>query len=101
MQKVPVHLRNLFAHLPARVIFHRVENNGFWVESPDLPGCFSAGDDLSKASENFKEAVFEYFDVPKRYAKSEILAYHLNKIPEPTRERIIVPLVRQTVELDV
>lgn len=32
-------------------LFHEAEEGGFWVSFPDLPECFSQGDDMSEAYE--------------------------------------------------
>ena len=39
---------------PAKV--HK-ENDGFWLEFPDLPGCFTQGDSLEELMENAEEAL--------------------------------------------
>lgn len=33
------------------------EGSGYWVEFPDLPGCFSEGDSREEALENAREAL--------------------------------------------
>lgn len=40
-------------------IFHQ-EDNGFWVEFPDLEGCFSQGDTFQETFENAKESLEIY-----------------------------------------
>ena len=40
-------------------IFHK-EEDGMWVEFPDLIGCQSSGDDLHETYENAKEALEAY-----------------------------------------
>lgn len=42
-------------------IFH-FEDNEFWVEFPDLKGCFSSGKTLEEAYDNAKEALGLYLD---------------------------------------
>lgn len=42
-------------------IFHE-EDNSYWVEFPDLEGCFSSGETIEEAFENAKEAVGLYLD---------------------------------------
>ena len=42
-------------------IFHE-ENNSYYVEFPDLKGCFSSGDTIEIAYENSKEALGLYLD---------------------------------------
>lgn len=32
-------------------IFHKAEEGGFWVSYPDLPECFTEGDDMAQAYE--------------------------------------------------
>lgn len=38
------------------VILH-FEENGYWVEVPSLPGCYSQGDTKEEALVNIKEAI--------------------------------------------
>lgn len=52
------------------------EEDGYNVEVPDLPGCFSFGS-------NYQEAVFMAADAMKTYVSS--LIRHGEKIPLPTR----------------
>lgn len=42
-------------------IFHKQEN-GFWVEFPDIPGCFTEGETLNKAFNMAGDALFTWFD---------------------------------------
>lgn len=42
-------------------IFH-LEDNNYWVEFPDLDGCFSQGDDLKEAIQNAQEALVLYLE---------------------------------------
>ncbi len=42
-------------------IFHQ-EEGSYWVEFPDLEGCFSKGDNLEEAFNNAKEALGLYLD---------------------------------------
>ena len=42
-------------------IFHE-EDNSYWVEFPDLEGCFSSGETIEEAFENAKEALGLYLD---------------------------------------
>lgn len=44
-------------------VFHVSEDvGGYWVEFPDLPGCFSQGDTIEESLENSKEALGLYLD---------------------------------------
>ena len=45
---------------PAKV--HK-ENDGFWLEFPDLPGCFTQGDSLEELMENAQEALGAFLAV--------------------------------------
>lgn len=38
-------------------IFHKAEEGGFWVSFPDIPECFTEGDDMEKAYEMAAEAL--------------------------------------------
>jgi predicted RNase H-like HicB family nuclease len=48
---------------PARLIFHQ-EDDGWWVESPDLAGFYTSGDTLEELQANIYDAVLTYFEVP-------------------------------------
>lgn len=47
----------------AAVLIHE-EEDGFWAEAPDLPGCYSQGDTLEELIRNIREAVAGYLDLP-------------------------------------
>lgn len=38
-------------------IFHKAEEGGFWVSYPDLPECFTEGDDMEQAYDMSVEAL--------------------------------------------
>lgn len=38
-------------------VFHRAEEDGFWVSFPDFPECFTEGDDMTRAYEMTVEAM--------------------------------------------
>lgn len=40
-------------------IFHR-EDNSYWIEFPDLDGCFSNGESINEAMDNAEEALSAY-----------------------------------------
>ena len=44
------------------VIVHEAEEDGYWVEAPALPGCYSQGETLDDALDNVKEAIALYLD---------------------------------------
>lgn len=44
-------------------VFHASEDvPGYWIEFPDLPGCFSQGDTINESMEYAKEALGLYLD---------------------------------------
>jgi predicted RNase H-like HicB family nuclease len=43
------------------VLIHK-EDNRYWGECPELPGCFSQGDTTEELMENMKEAAALYLD---------------------------------------
>ncbi len=43
------------------VVFSKDEN-GYYVSSPDLPGCYSQGDTYEEARTNIKEAIELYLE---------------------------------------
>lgn len=43
-------------------VFHLDKNKSFWVEFPDLDGCFSDGKTIEEAYEKAKEALSMYLD---------------------------------------
>ena len=45
---------------PAKV--HK-DNDGFWLEFPDLPGCFTQGDSLEELMENAEESLGAFLAV--------------------------------------
>ncbi len=44
------------------VVLHQEEDDGYWVECPSLPGCFSQGDTREESLENIKEAIEAYIE---------------------------------------
>lgn len=47
------------------VLIHE-EQDGFWAEVPDLPGCYSQGDTLEEMIQNIKEAIACFLDLPEQ-----------------------------------
>lgn len=47
------------------VLIHE-EQDGFWAEVPDLPGCYSQGDTLEELIRNIREAIALFLDIPMR-----------------------------------
>lgn len=46
-----------------KVVFHKEEEGGYWVEVPSLPGCLSQGDTKEEAETNIKDAIKLWFEV--------------------------------------
>ena len=38
-------------------VFHKAEEGGFWISFPDIPECFTQGEDMSEAYEMAVEAL--------------------------------------------
>jgi len=56
-----------------KVLLHKEEDGGYWVEVPSLPGCVSQGNDKQEALRNIEEAILlhlesfsEYNEIKKR-----------------------------------
>ena len=43
-------------------IFHKAEEGGFWVEFPDLPGCFTQGETVEEAYNMAGDALFTWLN---------------------------------------
>ena len=57
------------------VVIHHEDNSAFGVTVPDIPGCFSAGETMTEALHNAKEAINGHL---------EILAEDGEEIPQAT-----------------
>jgi len=77
--KLHLALQNLYSSLPQRVVFHSSKEGSYWVELPNLPTCYAYGDSLPEAMMNTKFAVFDYFDVPKKFQNPGRLIYESGK----------------------
>lgn len=62
-------------------IFHP-EDNGYWVEFPDLPGCFSQGNSIEESYVMASEALGVYLDHSDDVFEREI--------PEPTSMDLVI-----------
>ena len=73
-------------------VFHLSEDvGGYWVEFPDLPGCFSQGDTLEEALENSKEALGLYLDQSDDFFKTEIhLPSSIHDIMKRHKDEIVM-----------
>lgn len=54
------------------------EQTSFSVFFPDAPGCFSAGDSLSEAIKNAREAIELHFEALNEYPKPTQIDKHVN-----------------------
>lgn len=73
-------------------VFHVSEDvGGFWVEFPDLDGCFSQGTDISDTMENAKEALGLYLDQSDDlYERTISKPSEINKVMEQFPKEIVV-----------
>ncbi len=44
------------------VILHRVEEGGYWVDVPSLPGCYSQGETEDEALARIREAIESHLE---------------------------------------
>jgi predicted RNase H-like HicB family nuclease len=78
----PQELMRLITAMPVEAVLSNAEDGGFFIYSDELPGCYAAGQSRSEAFNNFKEALFEYFEVPELYRKPDALLFESNTIPD-------------------
>ena len=48
------------------VDIYRAEEGGFWAKVKSLPGCNTQGEDFIDLVDMINDAIFTYFDVPKK-----------------------------------
>jgi len=65
------------------------EDNGFWAECIELPGCITEGNTKSELFENMKQALNTYLDEPE---DSQYLAALPKKSMELSRSVVKVPV---------
>jgi predicted RNase H-like HicB family nuclease len=53
-------------------VVHKDDNSAFGVQFPDLPGCFSAGDELEDVVPNAVEALSLWFEDAEEIAPSTV-----------------------------
>ena len=51
-------------------IFHADKDGGFWIEFPDLPGCFTEGDTIEESMTMAEEALELYIYTAKEDRKA-------------------------------
>lgn len=56
------------------------EDGGFWLEFPDLPGCFTDGDTLENLMDNAEEALGAFLAVKMDYREAIPAPSDINKI---------------------
>jgi len=55
-----------------RVVLHPdLEDGGYWVECPELPGCSSQGDSVEEALDMIKDAIKGHLEVQEELEKEE------------------------------
>ncbi len=47
------------------VVFEKSNDGSIWARVPDLPGCFSCGDNISETRNNIKEAIEVHIEAMK------------------------------------
>jgi predicted RNase H-like HicB family nuclease len=53
-----------------KVILHPdIEDGGYWVECPELPGCSSQGDNVKDALDMIRDAVKGHFEIHEELKK--------------------------------
>lgn len=82
-KQLPRQIRELIQSLPIDGVLHKAEDGGYWVESPQLSGCFASGDTPKQALHEFKYAIYEYFDIPSKYQHATSLVIEAVESPEP------------------
>ncbi len=53
-----------------KVVLHKAEEGGYWVEVPSLPECVSQGETKEEALKNIKEALLLHLESLGAYARS-------------------------------
>lgn len=66
---------NILEKIPKKftIRVHLGEDNIWWTDSPDIPGCYSQGKTQEEAILNMKDSVFTYFGVPARLSDPSLL----------------------------
>ena len=56
-----------------KVILHPdLENGGYWVECPELPGCSSQGDSIEEALDMIKDAIKGHLEVQEELRREAV-----------------------------
>lgn len=73
-------------------VFHIAEDiGGYWVEFPDLPGCFSQGEHIEDTMEHAKEALGLYLDTSDDiYERTTLNPSSIEKVMEQFPKQIVV-----------
>lgn len=71
-------------------IFHK-EDSGYWVEFPDLAGCYSQADTIPEIYFNAKEAMILYCDdiIEDGYALPEPSNIYFLTVPEKSFSSLV------------
>ena len=60
-----------------RVVIEK-DDSGYFVYSPELPGCFSQGDNYEEALENIKEAAELYLETIDSVERKNLLSRQIS-----------------------
>lgn len=73
-------------------VFHVSEDVvGYWVEFPDLPGCFSQGQSIEETLENAKEALGLFLDQSEHFFTHDIQPpSHIQTIMNHHKDEIVM-----------
>lgn len=66
-----------------KILLQKAKEGGYVVEFPDLPGCFTQVENLSKLHENITDAVLTYFDVPRKEASKMVYIPEMKNTASP------------------
>ena len=80
---------------------NRAEEDGYWAEIKEMPGCYTQADNFYDLIEMINDAIFTYFDVPKKIRKS--LGQYIPEVSENAQklamhqkmEEIVNDIVKQ------
>jgi predicted RNase H-like HicB family nuclease len=66
------------------VDIHKAKEGGFWAKVKELPGCNTQGEDFVDLVEMVNDAIFTYFEVPKKTRGA--LGHYIPKLPEGSKK---------------
>ena len=72
----------MVTEFPMTIWIYSEEDGGFSIQSARLATCFASGDTLKQALNNFKFAMFDYFDVPLAKQDTNLVSYKFIELPD-------------------